>query len=91
MEGELPRCARPCGRKLSRDAARGPRFGDRGDLSVTTTGRKVTAITKGGGWADPWAWPLSERVEYANSVQNVVAGRFFERRNDIVAYKEVAV
>src|SRR6266581_3478991 len=33
MEGELPRCARPCGRKLSRDAARGPRFRDRGDLA----------------------------------------------------------
>src|SRR6266516_1290439 len=45
MEGELPRCGRPCGGELSRHAARGPRFRDRGGFP-SHSDWQVTAIMK---------------------------------------------
>ena len=44
MEGELPRCARPCGRKLSRYAARGRGF----VIAVIVTGRSPRSRKEAG-------------------------------------------
>src|SRR6266496_502369 len=48
MEGELPRCARPCRRKTAPRRGARPRFRDRGDLPVTVTGRSPRSRNEAG-------------------------------------------